>query len=364
MRSLRSKTTIPLEEPSAQKLFNDIRKVILNTNHSADLTFRNVPPSAGLQIATSFSEDSEIERALPRISYNPLTQVLTARVMPTTVHDCHQEWLSNELLDMVVARFLTIAERKELNLRVGTSTLSLPTVVVETGWSESWPRLDADKDLWLVGGASVELVLLIRWTKITGGRVKGDLYVHGKNPAGKVVLLQTESIFPAPTGNVNQVVPISRRRLFGTCIFPAIVTSGPPATVEGSTLRDRTDTPFSLLLLLLFHSIYDGEQNLIIFVFVYSYNVTAEELFDLFGKFGPIRQIRQGIAANSKGTAFVVYEDVVDAKQACDKLNGFNFQNRYLVVLYHQPEKMARSKEDLAARQENLERLKQQHGID
>ena len=97
-------------------------------------------------------------------------------------------------------------------------------------------------------------------------------------------------------------------------------------------------------------------------------------------------QIRQGIAANSKGTAFVVYEDVVDAKQACDKLNGFNFQNRYLVgqyialrgicisqriadrhtrkVLYHQPEKMTRSKEDLATRQENLERLKQQHGIE
>lgn len=98
-----------------------------------------------------------------------------------------------------------------------------------------------------------------------------------------------------------------------------------------------------------------------------SYNVSTEELFDLFGKFGPIRyvlrdlrccskaarwpgeeftclhsscsQIRQGIASNTKGTAFVVYEDVLDAKSACDKLNGFNFQNRYLVVLYHQPEK-------------------------
>lgn len=100
----------------------------------------------------------------------------------------------------------------------------------------------------------------------------------------------------------------------------------------------------------------------------------------------PHRQIRQGIANNSKGTAFVVYEDVHDAKQACDKLNGFNFQNRYLVgmytrmverkerpvanflsltaVLYHQPEKMVRSKEDLSERQENLERLKQQHGIE
>lgn len=42
-------------------------------------------------------------------------------------------------------------------------------------------------------------------------------------------------------------------------------------------------------------------------------------------------QIRQGIAGNTKGTAFVVYEDVTDAKQACDKLNGFNFQSRYLV---------------------------------
>ena len=98
----------------------------------------------------------------------------------------------------------------------------------------------------------------------------------------------------------------------------------------------------------------------------------------------PPSQIRQGIANHSKGTAFVVYEDVMDAKQACDKLNGFNFQNRYLVgmsrylrfsrfywitdalsvVLYHQPEKMAKSKEDIAERQENLEKLKKQHGID
>ncbi|KAI9756510.1 MAG: hypothetical protein M1815_003381 [Lichina confinis] len=100
------------------------------------------------------------------------------------------------------------------------------------------------------------------------------------------------------------------------------------------------------------------EINRALFVKNLSYNVTPEELFDLFGKFGPVRQIRQGIANNTKGTAFVVFEDVMDAKQACDKLNGFNFQNRYLV------EKMAKSKEDLAQRQENLEKLKKQHGID
>jgi pre-mRNA branch site protein p14 len=106
------------------------------------------------------------------------------------------------------------------------------------------------------------------------------------------------------------------------------------------------------------------EVNRALFVKNLSYNVTPEELFDLFGKFGPIRQVRQGIANNTKGTAFVVYEDVTDAKQACDKLNGFNFQNRYLVVLYHQPDKMAKSKEDLEARRESLAQLKKQHGID
>ncbi|KEY66122.1 hypothetical protein S7711_05294 [Stachybotrys chartarum IBT 7711] len=99
-------------------------------------------------------------------------------------------------------------------------------------------------------------------------------------------------------------------------------------------------------------------------VMMVSYNVSPEELFDLFGKFGPIRQVRQGIANNTKGTAFVVYEDVADAKQACDKLNGFNFQNRYLVVLYHQPDKMGKSKEDLEARRASLAQLKRQHGID
>ncbi|KAM4059052.1 RNA recognition motif domain-containing protein [Hirsutella rhossiliensis] len=104
------------------------------------------------------------------------------------------------------------------------------------------------------------------------------------------------------------------------------------------------------------------EVNRALFIKNLSYNVTPEELFDLFGKFGPIRQVRQGISNTTKGTAFVVYEDVMDAKQACDKLNGFNFQNRYLVVLYHQPEKMIRSKEDLEARREVLAKLKKQHG--
>ena len=48
----------------------------------------------------------------------------------------------------------------------------------------------------------------------------------------------------------------------------------------------------------------------------------------------------RGCAANTKGTAFVVYEDIFDAKNACEHLSGFNVCNRYLVVLYYQPHKV------------------------
>ena len=59
-----------------------------------------------------------------------------------------------------------------------------------------------------------------------------------------------------------------------------------------------------------------------------------------------------------------MYDEVADAKQACDKLNGFNFMNRYLVVLYHQLEKMVKSAENLKDRAEKLERVKRENGID
>jgi len=107
------------------------------------------------------------------------------------------------------------------------------------------------------------------------------------------------------------------------------------------------------------------EANRILFVKNLAYNLDSEALYGLFSRYGPVRQVRVGNTNATKGTAFVVYEDVLDAKQACDKLNGFNFMNRYLVVLYHQPEKMKiEVKEDIAARQENLERMKKEHGIE
>ena len=60
------------------------------------------------------------------------------------------------------------------------------------------------------------------------------------------------------------------------------------------------------------------------------------QLYDLFGRYGAIKQIRKGNTKETRGTAFVVYEDIHDAKAASDHLNGFNVCGRYLVVLYYQ----------------------------
>ena len=51
--------------------------------------------------------------------------------------------------------------------------------------------------------------------------------------------------------------------------------------------------------------------------------------------------ISRGVNPETKGTAFVVYEDIFDAKNACDHLSGFNVCNRYLVVLYYQSTKVS-----------------------
>jgi RNA recognition motif-containing protein len=38
------------------------------------------------------------------------------------------------------------------------------------------------------------------------------------------------------------------------------------------------------------------------------FNITPEEMYDIFGKFGALRQVRIGDSKETRGTAFVVYE--------------------------------------------------------
>ena len=100
------------------------------------------------------------------------------------------------------------------------------------------------------------------------------------------------------------------------------------------------------------------EVNRILYVRNLPFKITAEELYAIFGKYGAVYQIRLGNKSkDTKGTAFVVYEDIYDAKAAVDHLSGFNVGGRYLVVLYYQPAKFQRRAE-AEEKQKELEELR------
>jgi pre-mRNA branch site protein p14 len=100
------------------------------------------------------------------------------------------------------------------------------------------------------------------------------------------------------------------------------------------------------------------EVNRILYVRNLPFTISAEELYAIFGKYGAVYQIRLGDRhKDTRGTAFVVYEDIYDAKAAVDHLSGFNVGGRYLVVLYYQPAKFQKRTE-AEEKQKELELLR------
>ena len=93
--------------------------------------------------------------------------------------------------------------------------------------------------------------------------------------------------------------------------------------------------------------------------------LSSPRQFDIFGKYGALRQVRIGNTKETRGTAYVVYEDIYDAKNAVDHLSGFNVANRYLICLYYNPQRMnKRQQNDLAKKQQEIKDLQERYGVD
>uniref|UniRef100_A0A7R9Y4M7 RRM domain-containing protein n=1 Tax=Prasinoderma coloniale TaxID=156133 RepID=A0A7R9Y4M7_9VIRI len=99
------------------------------------------------------------------------------------------------------------------------------------------------------------------------------------------------------------------------------------------------------------------EVNRILSVRNLPFKVTAEQIYEIFGKYGAVRQVRLGCERETKGRAFVVYEDIHDAKNACEHLSGYSVGNRYLIVTYHQPAK-AQKAQDARKKEMEVEALR------
>merc|ERR1719442_271780 len=105
------------------------------------------------------------------------------------------------------------------------------------------------------------------------------------------------------------------------------------------------------------------EVNRILYVRNLPYKISADELYDIFGKYGSLRQIRRGSGPETRGTAFVCYDDIYDAKNAMDHLSGFNVAGRYLVLLYYNPAKL-QSKIDAKSKRADIDKLKKKYGVE
>ncbi len=90
-------------------------------------------------------------------------------------------------------------------------------------------------------------------------------------------------------------------------------------------------------------------QTCIIMVYIALHDVIANESFSVslwsHGDFLCVFLflLLRGNTPETRGTAYVVYEDIFDAKNACDHLSGFNVCNRYLVVLYYNANRVCMS---------------------
>lgn len=105
------------------------------------------------------------------------------------------------------------------------------------------------------------------------------------------------------------------------------------------------------------------EVNRVLYVRNLPFNISSEEMYEIFGRYGAVRQIRVGTSKDTRGTAYVVYEDIYDAKTAVDGLSGFNVANRYLIVLYYNTSKQSK-KTSTKDKEEELRKMQEKYGVD
>ncbi|KAE8314931.1 hypothetical protein BDV41DRAFT_575275 [Aspergillus transmontanensis] len=221
---------------TAQQFFYTVKKEIVNTIGPSYIERECITPEVGSLVALSLSEDRDIERKSVRISYNPLNQTLSVK-MPSHTHNAINHWGSHEWFCAGVTGYFTVVEVGKISMS-GTCRFNgfpppmqnaykepglvfvyghtqLPTVLVEVGYSQTWPSLLKDKDLWFQCNTSVNVVVLLKWNKRKGNRVAGYLEVFRRwGPSPPRI-----QIFPVPAPGGPPEVLTFRRHEFYPNVF-------------------------------------------------------------------------------------------------------------------------------------------------
>ncbi|GLA87419.1 hypothetical protein AtubIFM56815_001845 [Aspergillus tubingensis] len=186
-----------------EQLFTYLKYRILQTDRTTYFELEGISPATGQLVARSLAEDGEVERRSPTLGYDSATEIFSVN-MATFLHNCCLSWTSDQILEAHLQGIFTSNESRHVNLGGNSgfygnfvspwadsykepdtyiinyeSPSPLPTVVIESGYTESTARLYADRDLWLQGGAPhVNVVILIKWNKRVDNHIGGWIKLH------------------------------------------------------------------------------------------------------------------------------------------------------------------------------------------
>ncbi|CRG90861.1 hypothetical protein PISL3812_07907 [Talaromyces islandicus] len=173
-----------------------------------------------------------------RCGWNSLLKTFSVVTMVTEIHECLASWMGTMAIEMGIAGFLTLQDVNDLlflpiaesrsfrgqyqgsikqpDYTIRPAVATMPTIVCESGWSESAAKLREDMRIWLIGGRPhVQAVFVAEFSKRRDGRVAGIVEQFEPDPNGDIRSVQKENIFPAPSNAAQQRMTITRGHIWG-----------------------------------------------------------------------------------------------------------------------------------------------------
>ncbi|KAK6506400.1 hypothetical protein TWF506_011311 [Arthrobotrys conoides] len=202
------------------------------------ISFDTINAADGHAIRAAFDNDPLFGAARARFTYDPVfTQIRIKRGSPLI--DVTAKWFQQQQ-DVWVATGAVPANYYEEILSFGGLELTVfavphtiatpglclqpwakpfPSVIVETGFTESLIDLDRDKEIWKTSTHGGTRVVIITKFEVTHrGTVMGDVYFHRLNGIGGISTHSKCTLFPAPYSDQQEVFFISLGEVYsGSC---------------------------------------------------------------------------------------------------------------------------------------------------
>ncbi|KAJ9292745.1 hypothetical protein DTO271G3_8444 [Paecilomyces variotii] len=227
---------------SPEDLYEHALAILSTVTPDQELVYKDVPPLVAQTVLDRLDSRSE---GYFRINYNAVTSTIWIRAMPTPINVCHQSWVITQRGRWYRNGLITADEDDYLNVRMGT-TISfvggpystsrkepdlllrpdarpMPSLVMESGWSESLPRLQDDVNLWLIGSqGKVKATIILNWQRVLNtDTVRGRVELYTLDRNGVPRLQQNIIVFPAPPPSraAAERLVLTRKDIFDDHVF-------------------------------------------------------------------------------------------------------------------------------------------------